>query len=439
MAIQLFISKISLKAFVLKRFKDMSKTDIPAYEGSKPVRKKFLVFGSPKIGKKEIKEVADSLKSGWLGTGPKVAKFEELVGNYTGAKFAMALNSCTAGLHLSLIAAGIERDDEVITTPMTFAATANVIEHVGAKPVFADIEIDSMNIDPKEIEKKITPKTRAIIPVHIAGRPCKMDEIMRIAKKYNLIVIEDAAHAFGAEYKGKKIGSIGDLTAFSFYVTKNLITGEGGMVTTNNKEWADLIKVYSLHGMSKDAWKRYSDEGFKHYLVEIPGYKYNMMDLQAAIGIHQFTDFLENQKRRAQIWQKYNQAFEDLPLKTPADPQPDTVHAHHLYQILIDLDKIKADREQVQEALHAENIGIGIHFIALHLHPFYKNKYGYKRGNFPNAEYVSDRTISLPFSAKLTDKDVEDVIKAVRKVLLYYKKNEPRPKDISLPKASSEV
>lgn len=412
---------------------------LPALEGGSPVRKKFLVFGSPKIGKNEIKEVVHSLKIGWLGTGPKVAKFENMVREYTGAKYAMAVNSCTAGLHLSLIASGIKYGDEVITTPMTFAATANVIEHVGAIPVFADIEISSMNINPKEIERKITKKTRAIMPVHIAGRPCKMDEILRIAKKYNLKVIEDAAHAFGASFSGKKIGNIGDLTAFSFYVTKNIVTGEGGMVTTNSKKYADLIKVYSLHGMSQDAWKRYSDEGFKHYFVQVPGYKYNMMDLQAAIGIHQLRSFDKNQKRRAEIWQWYNKAFRDLPIAIPADPEKGTTHAYHLYTILVDLENLKANREVIQAAIHAENIGIGIHFISLHQHPFYKRKYGYKVGHFPNAEYISDRTISLPFSAKLTNQDVEDVIKAVKKVVLYYSLHKPRPKRVPLPKAAEEI
>lgn len=406
---------------------------LPALEGGRPVRDKFLVFGSPFIGEEEIKEVIHSLKIGWLGTGPKVGKFEELIRDYIGAKYAMALNSCTAGLHLSLIACGVGRGDEVITTPMTFASTANVIEHVGATPVFVDVETSTMNIDPKKIEEKITKKTKAIIPVHMAGRPCDMDAIIAIAKKHKLRVIEDAAHAFGAEYKGKKIGNIGDLTAFSFYVTKNLVTGEGGMVTTNNQKYADLIKIYSLHGLSSDAWKRYSDEGFKHYLVQVPGYKYNMMDLQAAIGIHQFARFEENQKRRAEVWEIYNRALKDLPLQLPAPSGKGTKHAYHLYTILVNLEKLKVDREVIQEALHAENIGIGVHFIAIHLHPFYKNKYRYKRGDFPNAEYISDRTISLPFSAKLSDSDVNDVTKSVRKVLLYYKSNSPRARSAHLP------
>lgn len=399
---------------------------LPAIEGGKPIREKFLIFGSPLIGKEEINEVVDSLKSGWIGTGPKVAKFEALIRDYTGAKYALAVNSATAGLHLSLVVLGIGPGDEVITTPMTFCASANVIEHVGAKPVFIDVERDSMNIDADLIEKKINKRTKALMPVHMAGRPVNLDKILKIAKKHNLKIIEDAAHAIGASYKGKKIGSIGDLTSFSFYVTKNLITGEGGMVTTSNKKLAELIKIYALHGMSKDAWKRYSDEGFKQYQVQVPGYKYNMMDLQAALGIHQFNRFASMQKRREEIWNTYNQAFKDIPLFLPAPFEPGMEHALHLYTILVDTDKLKASREDIQNALHAENIGIGIHFTAVHLHHFYQNKYGYKRGDFPNAEFISDRTISLPFSAKLTSKDVDDVIKAVKKVVGYYLESKPK-------------
>lgn len=402
-----------------------NRNKIPALEGGVPIRKNFLVFGKPKVGNAEIREVVDSLRSGWLSTGPKVGKFEEMVRGYIGAKYAIALNSCTAGLHLSLLACGIRKGDEVITTPMTFAATANIIEHVGAKPVFADIDLSSMNIDPLQIEKKLTKRTKAIIPVHMAGRPCEMDSIIKIAKKYKLKVIEDAAHAFGAEYHGKNIGTIGDLTVFSFYVTKNLITGEGGMVTTNNRKYDNFIRVNCLHGLDKGAWKRYSQAKFKNYQVISPGYKYNMMDLQAGIGIHQLKKFDRNQKRREKFWYGYNKAFKDLPIITPADPEPNTKHAYHLYTILVDNNKLLADRETIQLALHAENVGIGTHFIALHLHPFYKNKYGYKRGMFPNAEYVSDRTISIPFSAALTDKDFRDVIRAIRKVLLYYSESRP--------------
>lgn len=417
----------------------MINSDKLAIEGGIPVRNNFLIFGSPLIGQEEIDEVVDSLRSGWLGTGPKVAKFEKIISEYTGAKYSLALNSCTAGLHLSLLACGIGPGDEVIVPTMTFGATANVIEHIGATPVFVDCDLSSMNIDPYDIARKLTKKTKAIIPVHMAGRPCDMDMIMRIARSFNLRVIEDAAHALGAKYKNKMIGSIGDLTAFSFYVTKNVVTGEGGMVTTNNSRYAEFIQLYALHGMNKGAWKRYSDEGFKHYLIQAPGYKYNMMDIQASLGIHQMARFQQGQSRRKEIWETYNKAFSDLPIITPADPEPNTTHAYHLYTILADLDKLKATRDEIQNALHAENIGIGIHFIALHLHPFYKNKYNYKRGDFPNSEYISDRTISLPFSAKLTDKDVADVIKAVKKVFSRYMEVSPRPQPLHLPKAAKEL
>lgn len=387
---------------------------------NKPIRDTFLIFGSPKIEKEDINEVVDSLKTGWLSTGPKVEKFENSFKKYVGSKYAMALNSCTAGLHLGLLVTGIKEGDEVITTPMTFAATANTIVHVGAKPVFVDIDRETMNINPLLIEKKITPRTKAILPVHFAGRPCDMDIILNIAKKHKLLVIEDAAHAIEAQYKDKKIGTIGDITVFSFYVTKNIVTGEGGMVTTNNKKWAEMIQVLALHGLSRGAWMRYSDKGFKHYQVVTAGYKYNMMDLQAALGIHQLKRIKEYLSRREEIWRSYDQAFKNLPVIIPAPAQKNTVHARHLYTLLFDIDRLKINRDKIQQFLHRENIGTGIHFVSLHLHPFYRKTFGYKRGDFPNAEFVSDRTISLPFSAKLTNKDVDDVIGAVRKAIKKY-------------------
>lgn len=380
-------------------------------------RESFLVFGSPLIEQDELDEVIDSLKSGWIGTGPKVHRFEEMFKEYKGAKHALALNSCTAGLHLALLAIGLKPGDEVITTPMTFCATANTIIHAGGTPVFVDVEKDTMNIDPQLIEAKITPRTKAILPVHFAGRPCNMDAIMDIAKRYNLKVIEDCAHAIETEYHGKKAGTFGDLGCFSFYVTKNIITGEGGMVITNNDEYADKIKILGLHGMSKDAWKRFSDDGFKHYQVVYPGYKYNMMDLQAAIGINQLQRIEKYSKRRRYIWERYNQAFSDLPVVTPAVEEVNTRHALHLYTLLIDIDKTKLSRDQVLNKLHEEQIGTGVHYIALHLQPYYAETFGFRRGDFPNAEYISERTLSLPLSAKLSDEDVEDVIEAVRKVL----------------------
>jgi len=384
------------------------------------MRKDFLVFGNPQIEEDEIKEVVDCLRSGWISTGPRVAQFEELFKNYIGSKHALALNSCTAGLHLSMIVAGLKPGDEVITTPMTFAATANAILHTGASPVFVDIELSSMTIDPGLIEEKLSPKTKAILPVHLCGRPCNMDRIMGIAKNHNLLVIEDAAHAIEAQYQGKKIGTIGDMTVFSFYVTKNLVTGEGGMVTTDNDEYAEKIQTYGLHGMSKGAWRRYSDEGFKHYQIIFPGFKYNMMDIQAALGIHQLKRLEAGLARREELWKRYDEAFKDLPLVTPAPPEKNTRHARHLYTILVKLEDVKADRDTIQQALHEENIGTGIHYISLHLHEYYRERYGFKPDDFPNALYVSERTISLPLSTKLTDDDVQDVIDAVKKVMDRY-------------------
>lgn len=407
--------------------------------GGKPVRKEFLVFGAPDIREAEIEEVVATLKSGWLSTGPRAARFEEDFKNYIGCKHAIALNSCTAGLHLALEIAGIGQGDEVITTPLTFTSTANVIIHQGATPVFVDVEKETGNIDPQRIEEFIKTKCRfdfktnqltnkqtnqlikAIIPVHLYGRPCKMDEIMEIAKENNLLVIEDAAHAVEAYYRNKKIGTIGDFTVFSFYATKNVVTGEGGMLTTNNDEWAKKLRVLRLHGLSKDAWKRYSQEGFTPYNILYPGYKYNMMDLQAALGIHQLKRVEENLKIREKYFRMYNQAFSNVPeIETPIE-EKDIRHARHLYTILLRLEKLECDRNQFAAALQAENIGIGIHFLALHLSSYYKKRFGYKKEDFPNAEYISDRTISLPLSTKLTIKDIGDVVRAVKKVIIHYK------------------
>ena len=388
----------------------------PNFSNSNPVRNDFLVFGSPKIEQEEIDEVAECLKSGWIGTGPRVNKFENAFRDYIGSKHAMALNSCTAALHLSMLVSGVSTGDEVITTPMTFAATANAILHTGAKPIFVDVEKDSMNIDPTLIEKVISPKTKAILPVHFAGRPCNMDHIMEIAQKNNLLVTEDAAHAVEAKYKGKKIGNIGDMTCFSFYVTKNLVTGEGGMITTNNEEWSKKIKIRALHGMTSDARMRYANKSYKHYQVIAPGFKYNMMDIQASLGIHQLKRLDKNFDRRKEIWNIYNKAFENLPTTTPSE-EKDTVHGRHLYTLLLDLDNLKISRDEFLGEIVRENIGVGVHFISLHLQPYYKETFGLKKDDFPNSAFISERTISIPFSAKLTEKDVQDVINAITKVL----------------------
>ena len=393
-----------------------------AINGGKAVRTEFLVFGSPAIEQPEIDEVVASLRSGWLGTGPKVARFQQDFRDYKGASCAVAVSSCTAALHLSMLVAGLRPGDEVITTPMTFCATVNAIIHAGLTPVLADVDRMTMNIMPEQIKAKLTDKTRAILPVHFAGRACDMDAIMDIAKRHDLKVIEDCAHAIETEYHGKKVGTFGDLGCFSFYVTKNVVTGEGGMVITDNEDYANRIKMLALHGLSKDAWKRFSDEGFRHYQVIACGYKYNMMDIQASLGIHQLKRVQENWKRRLEIWNRYNESFTNLPCFTPAPFEKKTVHGLHLYTLLLDLDRLKVKRDFILNAIAKENIGTGIHYIALHLHPYYAQVYGYKPGNFPNAEWISERTLSLPLSAKLSNKDVNDVIDTVTRILRYFSK-----------------
>jgi dTDP-4-amino-4,6-dideoxygalactose transaminase len=390
-----------------------------ALEGGRPVRSKdnFLIFGMPVIEEPEIDEVIDCFRRRWIGTGPKVQEFENDFASFSGSKHAIALNSGTAALHLSMLAAGIGPGDEVITSPMTFCATINAIIHSGAKPVLADCDLKTMNIQPEAIEQRITPRTKAILPVHFAGRCCDMHSIMDIADRYDLMIIEDCAHAIESEYHGTKAGRFGKIGCFSFYVTKNIVTGEGGMVVTDDDLFAEKIKILGLHGMDKDAWKRFSDDGYKHYQVVHAGFKYNMMDIQAAIGIHQLKRVEDNWKHRQKVWQKYNAAFSDLPCILPVDPEPDTKHAYHLYTPLIEIDRIGRRRDWVLSALNAENIGTGVHYIPLHLHPYYQDTYGWKEGDFPNAEWIGARTLSLPLSAGLTGEDTEDVIEAFKKVL----------------------
>lgn len=381
-------------------------------------RTKFLIFGAPRFFQEELKEMLETLRSGWWGTGPKVLEFENQFSKYSHAKYCVAVNSATAAIHLGLNALGVGRGDEVITTPLTFVSTANVIIHTGAKPVFVDVDKLTGNIDPQEIVKKITKKTKAIIPVHLHGRPCNMDEIGKIAKKHKLYVLEDAAHATEAWYRDKKIGSISDLTAFSFYVTKNVATGEGGMLTTNNQAWADIARVRRLHGISADAWKRYSAEGYKPYEAVYPGFKYNMMDLQASLGIHQLKRAAANLKIRQRYWRQYNQAFSRLDgVITPAPIEPNTVHAMHLYALNLELEKLTIDRNQFIDLLKQENIGSGVHFSALHLHQYYRKNFGFKHGDFPNAEWIGNRTVSLPFYPHMSQKDLDDVIEAVTKII----------------------
>ena len=386
---------------------------------SRPVRSKehFLVFGAPALEDAEIDEVVASLRSGWLGTGPKVAKFERDFAAYKGVSHATAVNSCTAALHLSLLAANLQPGDEVITTALTFCSTVNAIIHSGATPVLADIDSQTMNIDPAQVEARITSKSKAILPVHFAGRPCNMDALCTIAERYDLKVIEDCAHAIETEYRGRKAGTFGDFGCFSFYVTKNVITGEGGMVLARSEDDAARIKILALHGMSKDAWKRFSDEGYKHYYVVGCGFKYNMMDLQAAIGIHQLKRVERSWHRRREIWNRYNQAFADLPLKLPAELEPETRHSYHLYNILVDEAKTGISRDDFLIAMTAHNIGVGVHYLSIPEHPFYQQTLGWRPEDYPAAQRIGRQTVSLPLSAKLSDEDVEDVIEAVVRII----------------------
>src|SRR5581483_5696015 len=373
-----------------------------------PAATDFLVFGKPAIADAEIDEVVATLRSGWLSTGPKVRRFEEEFAAYIGCDHALALNSGTAGLYLALEIAGVGPGDEVITTPLTFAATANVIVHRGARPVFVDVDRRTQCIDPAMVERAITPRTRAITVVHMTGRPCEMDPLIDIARLHNLALVEDAAHAIEAVYRGRKIGTLGDATAFSFYVTKNLCTGEGGMLVTNHQEWAEEARVKSLHGLSKNAWKRYSTEGFQPYEVLYAGYKFNMMDIQAALGLHQLARIEQNLAIREQVWRRYDEAFADLPHVCTPNPDlpPDSRHARHLYTLALDVPEPEAARVRFIEALRQEGIGTGVHFTALHLHRFYREHFGFASGDFPNAEWWGSRTVSLPLSASLTSQDV---------------------------------
>lgn len=391
-----------------------------AINGGKPVRKKLIFFNRASIDKKEKKALIDTLNSGWITKGPRTKQFEEKFAEYVKAKYAVGVFSCTSAIHLALMISDIKDADEVITTPITFPSVVNEIVHCRANPVFVDVEPYTFNIDADKIEEKITRKTKAIIPVHFSGIPCDMDKILHLAKKYNLTVIEDAAHAIESEYKGKKIGSIGDMTCFSLYATKNITTGEGGMFTTNNKNKAKMADILSLHGMSKDAWKRYANEGFKHWDIICPGYKCNMFDIQAALGLSQLEKIDSLWKKRKKLYERYNKAFADFPyIITPPKEIPDIKMAYHLYIIQVKTENLKVDRDAVILALTKENIGIGIHFRSIFSHPYYKN---IKKGKFPNADYIGDSVISLPLYPTLTEKEQDDVVEAVKKVVSYYKK-----------------
>jgi len=379
---------------------------------------RFLVFGMPAIEEAEIDEVVASMRAAWLGSGPKVAAFEAEFRKYKGAEHGVALHSCTAALHLSMIAAGINPGDEVITTPMTFCASVNAILHARGTPVLADIDPLTMNIDPEQVRRRITSRTRAILPVHMAGRPCDMDAIMAIAREHNLKVIEDCAHAIETEYHGVKAGMIGDFGCFSFYVTKNITTGEGGLVLTRSEQDAARIKILGLHGMSKDAWKRFSDSGYKHYQVIECGFKYNMMDIQAAIGIHQLQRLEPYWLRREAIWKRYMQELGGLPVDLPAAPEAHTRHAYHLFTLQVEKERCGVSRDEFIDAMTAHNIGVGVHYLSVPEHPYYQDTLGWRPDDYPHAMRIGRSTVSIPLSARLSDDDVTDVIGAIRSILV---------------------
>ncbi|MBB6242631.1 DegT/DnrJ/EryC1/StrS aminotransferase family protein [Rhodanobacter sp. MP1X3] len=379
----------------------------------------FLVFGAPKIGEEEIAEVEACLRSGWLGTGPRVAQLEKDFAAYrrVQASQVAAVNSCTAALHVSMVAASLEPGAEVITTPLTFCATVNAILHAGLSPVMADVDPRTQNIDPAAIEAAITPRTRAIVPVHFAGRPCDMDAIMAIAEKHSLVVIEDCAHAIETEYHGRPAGTFGDFGCFSFYVTKNVTTGEGGMILGRDEDRIARARILALHGMSKDAWHRFGDAGYKHYQVVECGFKYNMMDLQAAIGLHQLAKVDTHWQRRRAIWAFYQQALADLPLELPAEPETDTRHGFHLYTVMVDTARCRITRDGFLDAMNAARIGTGVHYLSVPEHPYYQQRFGWRLEQWPHAMRLGRQTVSLPLSPALTDADVERVIATVRRII----------------------
>lgn len=385
------------------------------------MRTTFLPYSPPFIGEEEVHEVADALQSGWITTGPRTRRFESDFAQYTEAPSALAVASATDAMLVGLAALGIGPGDEVITTTMTFCSTLHVIEHLGATPVLVDVEPDTLDIDPAQVAAAVTPRTRVLMPVHLYGHPCEMDALLEIARAHDLRVLEDAAHALPACYKGRMVGTLGDLTAFSFYATKNLTTAEGGMLT-GAPDLIDAARMWSLHGMSRDAWKRYDAAGSWYYEVVLPGFKCNMTDIQAAIGIHQLRKLPGFQVRRREIVARYNAAFSQVEaLQLPVE-RPEAESAWHLYVIRLHLDQLTIDRARFIEELKDRNIGTSVHFIPNHIQPYYRDKYGYKPDDFPVAYREYQRLISLPLNLTMSDQDVDDVIEAVVDVVNTYRK-----------------
>jgi dTDP-4-amino-4,6-dideoxygalactose transaminase len=382
----------------------------------RPWRDQYLVFGAPSIGPAERAEVAACLESGWLGSGPRVAELERRLAAYLDAPFAIAVSSGSAALHLALRVLDLPPGSEVIVPAMTFCATANAVVHAGSEPVFVDCDRATWNIDLDQVRRRITPRTRAIVPVHFAGRPCDMAALSQLATEHGLAVVEDAAHALEATLGGRHCGTLGSLGCFSFYVTKSLTTVEGGLVVARDAESAARIKTLALHGMSADAWRRFGDQGFVHYEVVEPGFKYNLTDLAASIGLHQLTGVEERWRRRQTIWQFYERALAPLPLQLPAPPAAGTRHALHLFSCLVDDGRTRVTRDEVLARLHALRIGAGVHYRPVHQHPWYRRAFGERTGPLPNAEWIGARTFSLPLSGDMSDGDAADVVRALHHI-----------------------
>ena len=381
-----------------------------------------LPFHKSWLEEEEHREVEDTLNSGWLTTGPKAQKFEEAFKDYIGCRHAVALNSCTAGLNLALTVQNFAEGDEVITTPMTFPATTNVILLQRLKPVFADIEPGTLTIDPRKIEAKITPRTRAIIPVHFAGHPCDMTPIQELADRHKLVIIEDAAHALESGYKGEKIGNLGNATAFSFYANKNITTGEGGMLVTNDDALAETIRIMRLQGISRDAWKRYGKSGFSHWEHTLAGHKCNMSDLNASIGMHQIKKVERFMTLRKKYVSMYDRAFADVAELETLAVRDYATHAHHLYVISLHLERLTIDRDGFLDAIQSTGIGVALHYVALHLQPYYVKNFNTKPQDFPIASNYSERVITLPLYPKMSSADVERVIGTVKDLIKKFRR-----------------
>jgi dTDP-4-amino-4,6-dideoxygalactose transaminase len=381
-----------------------------------PVRQTFLPFNRPCLGEAEEQEIVAALRSGWLTTGPRTKQFEKDFAAYQGVEHAIGLNSCTAGLHLALLALGIGPGDEVVTTPFTFVATCNVIVHVGATPVIADVDPQTLNLDPAAAERAITPRTKAIIPVHFAGHPVDMPAFRRLRDQYGVTLIHDAAHATESLYDGRSIASDGDITCFSFYATKNLATGEGGMLTTADAALADRVRVLGLHGMSRDAWKRYTEAGYQHYDVAEPGFKYNMFDLQAALGLHQLQKLEGFWQRRHALAARYDAAFAGVPGLRLMGVRPNVRTAHHLYVIRLQ-PELGIERDAFMTAMQRQNIGVGVHFRPVHVLSYYRDRFGWRPEMVPEASAAGEQCVSLPLDPALSEADQDDVIRAVFRIL----------------------